>query len=183
MYSKSRLQILKHLDISLWEPRSDFLFLDKPQIFARLAIFLTEPLKPENQEEKKILTGMLSVLGLKREEYWLGWIAKDTGEWTKEAFWQAIQVWKPTTILFLGQHWVSKLRLASFSDFPADSDSQNSESSNSHALAGSDPHSFVGSDYSVHATFHPKELIKMPDKKKKAYQSLLNLKHNLTSVL
>lgn len=164
MYSKSRLQILKHLDISLWQRRKDFLFLDKPHIFARLAIFLIEPLKPQNQEEKKILTGMLSVLGLKSEEYWLGWITKDAGEWTEEAFWQAIKAWKLTTILFLGQHWMDKF-------------------SNSHALAGSDPHTLAGSDYQIHATFHPEELIKMPEKKKKAYQSLLNLKHNLTSVL
>lgn len=174
---KSRLQMLKNLDIPLWEKRNPVLFLDRPLAFARLAVILAQPLKPKDAEEKKVLMGMLNVLGLRREEYWFGWLIKWGSEnaWSKtkfqDLFWQNLRAWKPEALLLLGQDLVEKLGFQSLQT------TEKEGSDNLHDNPNQD-----GLLPKIHTTFHPEELIKMPEKKKKTYQSLLNLKQTLMSV-
>ncbi len=184
MDPRTRLQLLKYMDVSLWERRNAFLFFDKPLPFARLAIVLEKPLNRQVSEEKKVLSGMLSVLNLKKEEYWLGWVLPETKLLSKagvDAFWQAMQTWLPNAILLLGEGLIEQLRLPSLETFETVSKKAGEGSNENETKMGSkklqnDNHYYIG------ATFHPEELIKMPEKKKQAYQSLLNLKKELMSV-
>lgn len=148
----SRLEILKNMDIPVWARRNDFLLLDKPLINAKVAVLLSKPLKPNNVEEKKVLLGMLSVLALEKTEYWIGWLNEmETGNQNIQlAISQMIKRFAPQKILFLGEAWTELL-------VEMDIDSR----------------------FALYYTFHPEELIKMPEKKKKAHQILLNLKQTV----
>jgi len=167
---QSRLQILKNLEVPVWEKRNHFLFLDRPLAFARLAVVLAQPLKSKDSEEKKVFMGMLTVLGLRREEYWIGWLIKGENLWSQAVFWEAIRAWKPATLLLLGQDLVEKLGLPSL---------QTTERDDEHHLYKGDRDNPNVSMPHIHTTFHPEELIKRPEKKKKTYQILLNLKQTL----
>lgn len=145
---KSNALWLEKINIPLWVERAPFLFLDKPLAFAELAILLAKPLNREDPEEKKVLSGMISVLALKKTEYWLGWLfgkSSVSENYPSDFYLGILQRFKPKAILLLGE------------PFAVNS----------------------GLSHPIHATFHPRELIKTPENKKKAYQSLLNLRKTL----
>lgn len=182
--AESRVQLLKDMGITLWTLRESFLFLNKPLFSAKLAVLLAKPLKAQDREAHKILTGMLSVLELEKDEYWIGWMPEIKDNPFKDnrvkenikdnhfmqdnfktesravldrvnsldSFWRSMKTWMPNAILLLGEYWLQVINKYDDSEIP------------------------------VYHSFHPEELIERPEKKKEAYQSLLNLKKNLVSV-
>ncbi len=159
-----RYHLLDTLGVSLWMQRQESasLILHPPLMCAPCLVLLPYKLE-ENSEEKKIFTGMLSVLKLGKEQLTIAWAKKPLEKNCSLAIGQFIKHWLPYTILIMGEAFAQTLL--------------NSEMSMEKMRK--DIHTLPSSNAWVQMTYHPRELQIDPKNKSKAYQDLLCLKQQL----
>jgi hypothetical protein len=103
----------------------------------------------ETTDEQTILEGMIRVLELHSNEWWTGWINPEWQSMTPTLFWDALKKMKPQALLCLGES-LNTMLMHTDMTLPI-----------------------------VMCTYHPRELARKPELKKKSYHDLLRLKYDL----
>jgi len=158
-----KYRLLNTMGIPIWiEKKSSALISYQPMLGAAVLVLLPEKILETAKEHQKILAGMLKVLELNEEELCVAWLnpLKETEE---VALMQTINQWAPYRVLVLGES------LAQF--LLKSTKSLDELRLNSHIMAGYIP--------LIEVTYHPVELEKSIEYKRKAYQDLLRLKSQI----
>lgn len=163
MENHLKYRLLEAMGISIWiEKRTSALMSDSPILGAALLVLLPERLRAVEQEQQKILTGMLKVLELGEAELCVAWLSPFK-EKDREEIGKAINQWAPYRVLVLGESLAQFLLSTSIGLDEIKLSSQ----------------PIVGVISPLDFTYHPAELENSLVCKRKAYQDLLRLKSQI----
>ncbi len=162
MNASLKYYFLNNMGITIWMPRdpSAVLISDQPILNAALLVLLPQKLHQEQKEQIKILTGMLKVLELGTEEWCVAWVRDLTEKSQHTLIVQSINQWSPYHVLVMGEALAQFLL----------NDSKSLDE------LRTTPHSIFGLEPLLQVTYHPAQLEKSPENKRKSYQDLLRLK-------
>lgn len=165
MSSSLKYRLLDAMGVTYWIPRqSSVITSSNPLLCAACLVLLPEKISNQESEQHKILLGMLKVLDLNAEELCIGWLHNFQGLDPYFSIGQAIAKWAPYSVLIMGERLAQRLLNA---HKPLDELRKNSQS-------------IADLNACVYVTYHPQELEKVPQHKRRAYEDLLNLKARIS---